>query len=95
MEHRLKKLLNEQDRLDRQMKKAQNTSDFADECNGRRNTDNSNRNNWLDNIEQNRQHQNYLNNMRKNDTETTIKNERGRVRQENSDSRQYVGSNSN
>jgi len=36
MENRLKKLLNEQERLDNQMKKAQNTTQFADACNNRR-----------------------------------------------------------
>jgi hypothetical protein len=58
MENRLKKLLSEQDRLVHQMKLANNTANFADDVNNRRSTDNHNRNNWLGNIEQNRQNQN-------------------------------------
>ena len=73
MENRLKKLLSEQERLDRQMKIANQTANFADDCNNRRSTDNHNRNNWLDNLENNRQRQNELNNFRKNENETTIK----------------------
>ena len=58
MENRLKKLLSEQDRLVHQMKLANNTANFADDVNNRRSTYNHNRNNWLGNIEQNRQNQN-------------------------------------
>jgi len=55
MENRLKKLLNEEERLRKQTELAQRHAKFADEVADRRNNDFNNKQNFLNEVESNRQ----------------------------------------
>lgn len=55
MENRLKKLLNEEERLRKQTELAQKHAKFADEVADRRNNDFNNKQNFLNEVENNRQ----------------------------------------
>jgi len=55
MENRLKKLLNEEERLRKQTELAQKHAAFADKVSDRRNNDFNNKTNFLNEVEENRQ----------------------------------------
>ena len=65
MENRLKKLMNEEDRLRKQCQLAQKNTDFADQVSGRRMDDFNNRSAHNNYMENNRCNALALNNMRR------------------------------
>ena len=93
MENRLRKLQNEQERLNRQIAIANKHSKFADDVLERRTQQNSDWASHLNMIENNRQVQAQVNNMRKVDNETTIKKQMDSVQKANFESRFVVGVN--
>lgn len=73
MENRLKKLLNEQDRLNRQIDIANRTANFAERVADRRSHDKSMKSDWLEQMHDKKMRQRSLNGVRKHDNENVIK----------------------
>ena len=95
MENRLKKLMNEEDRLLKQCNLALKNQDFADEVANRRMDDFNGRNDWLNHKEERRLAALALNTDRREANKMNITNSKHRVLSTNCYSRQNAGLHTN
>ena len=95
MENRLRKLMNEEDRLMKQTDLALANQDFADRVSGRRMDDFNYHTNWLNDRENKRLAALALNTHRREENKSNIGNAKHRVLSQNVFSRKTAGSNTN